>query len=78
MTSDDMRIKVTNCTFRSNTGQRGSAIYWVGGALIISDSTFESHSNDISSTNDGGAVYFYYTLDTAEDKVLIGEFSCTN
>ena len=61
---DEPRIKVKNCTFRNNVGRRGSAINWTGGALIISGSTFEENHNTVTATKIGGAVYFYYNLDT--------------
>ena len=74
-----MRILIKNCNFANNEALRGSAIHWSGAALIISDSTFENNIDNMATELRGGAVYFYYTLDTsASATITIGEFSCTN
>ena len=75
MESDKMRLKVTSCAFKKNHSKVGSAIYWEGAALIISNSTFEENVTDSTEILVGGAIFFVYTLDTSEENVIIGEFS---
>ena len=75
MESDKMRLKLTSCVFKRNHSKVGSAIYWEGAALIISNSTFEENLTDSTEILVGGAIAFVYTLNTSEENVIIGEFS---
>ena len=75
---DAMRLKVTECIFKYNEAPKGSAIYWQGGALIISNSIFEGNISTSTASFVGGAINFRYLLDSSVSNATIGEFSISN
>ena len=69
---DAMRLEISQCTFKYNEAPRGSAIYWTGGALVISNSVFDGNLSTSNSAGFGGAIYFINSLDTRFSDVIEG------